>query len=97
MELPARPSRFPLSAHATHPGAAAGHTGPQRPPRRAQLRREFISEKELLSKLREHGVSELAEVRSAGIESDGNISVIRRQRKTAGGKGEHCGTRRPPR
>jgi uncharacterized membrane protein YcaP (DUF421 family) len=61
------------------------------------LRREFISEQELLSKLREHGVSELAEVRSACIESDGNISVIRRQRETAGGNGEDGGTRRRPR
>lgn len=43
------------------------------------LRREFLSEDELLAKLREHGVAELAQVRRAYMESDGVVSVIRRE------------------
>jgi uncharacterized membrane protein YcaP (DUF421 family) len=49
------------------------------------LRREFISEEELRSKLREHGISDLADVRSACIESDGSISVIRRPKNNGNG------------
>ncbi len=41
------------------------------------MRREFITEDELMSKLREHGISRLAEVRRAYMESDGVVSVIR--------------------
>jgi uncharacterized membrane protein YcaP (DUF421 family) len=42
------------------------------------LRAELLSESELRSKLREHGVTDYAEVQSAFMESDGEISVIRR-------------------
>lgn len=42
------------------------------------LRREFMTEDELRGKLREHGISDLAEVRAAYMESDGEVSVIRR-------------------
>jgi len=42
------------------------------------LRREFMTEDELRGKLREHGISDLADVRAAYMESDGAVSVIRR-------------------
>lgn len=48
------------------------------------LRREFISIEELEAKLREHGVADVAEVRVAYMESDGTVSVIRRQPAKAG-------------
>ena len=43
------------------------------------LRMEFLSETELRSKLREHGVTDYREVDKAFMESDGQISVIKRQ------------------
>jgi uncharacterized membrane protein YcaP (DUF421 family) len=42
------------------------------------MRREFISEDELWGKLREAGVESLDQVRKAYVESDGQISVIKR-------------------
>jgi uncharacterized membrane protein YcaP (DUF421 family) len=42
------------------------------------LRREFLTVDELKAKLREHGVAELAEVSAAYMESDGEVSVIKR-------------------
>jgi uncharacterized membrane protein YcaP (DUF421 family) len=42
------------------------------------LRREHISESELMAKLREAGVKELSEVQAAYLESDGKISVLKR-------------------
>ena len=41
------------------------------------LRRQFMSEQELMSKLREHGVAKLAEVKRAYLEGSGHITVIR--------------------
>jgi uncharacterized membrane protein YcaP (DUF421 family) len=46
---------------------------------RRHLRMEFVSEQELRSKLREHGVTDLAEVEKAYMESDGEVSVIKRK------------------
>ncbi len=43
------------------------------------LRREFITEDELWSKLREQGVESLAQVKAAYMESDGQISVIKQK------------------
>lgn len=43
------------------------------------LRREFMSMDELLAKLRENGIADLSEVRVAYMESDGTVSVIRRE------------------
>lgn len=40
------------------------------------MRREFLTMEELSAKLREHGVTDVAEVREAFMESDGNITVI---------------------
>jgi len=45
------------------------------------MRRELISEAELMGKLREHGVADLKEVEAAFIERDGAISVIKKNRK----------------
>ena len=42
------------------------------------LRMEFLSESELRSKLREHGVTDFRDVQKAFMESDGQISVIKR-------------------
>ncbi len=43
------------------------------------LRREFITQEELLSQLREQGVDRIEDVRIANLEGDGRISVIGRQ------------------
>ena len=47
---------------------------------RRNLRTEFVSEDELRAKLREHGVTDYAEVEKAFMESDGRVSVIKRRR-----------------
>ncbi|WP_368639413.1 YetF domain-containing protein [Castellaniella ginsengisoli] len=50
---------------------------------RSNLRREAITEEELMGELRQQGIDRLALVRRAYIEADGNISVLRAER-TAG-------------
>jgi uncharacterized membrane protein YcaP (DUF421 family) len=42
------------------------------------LRHEYVTEDELRSKLREKGVKDYSEVAEAHMESDGNVSVIKR-------------------
>lgn len=42
------------------------------------LRHEYVTEDELQSKLREKGVKDYSEVAEAHMESDGNVSVIKR-------------------
>lgn len=49
------------------------------------LRREYLSVDDLQSKLREYGIADVAEVRQAFMESDGTVTVIRRQPGTADG------------
>jgi len=44
---------------------------------RQNLRREFLTEEEVLSKIREKGVQDVATVKQAYMESNGTISVIR--------------------
>lgn len=44
---------------------------------RRNLREEFMSEDELMAKLREQGVEHVEEVKRATMESDGAVSVIR--------------------
>jgi uncharacterized membrane protein YcaP (DUF421 family) len=46
---------------------------------RRNMRREFISEAELMSKLREHGIEDVEQVKAAYVERDGNISVIKKR------------------
>ena len=52
------------------------------------LRRERLTIDELMAKMREHGVSDLSQVREAFMESDGTITVIRRDGGDGGGRGE---------
>jgi len=47
---------------------------------RRHMRHELVSEAELKGKLREHGVTDFAEVDRAWMESDGRITVIKRRR-----------------
>jgi uncharacterized membrane protein YcaP (DUF421 family) len=44
--------------------------------RRAGLRKERMSEREVMSALRHQGVDQLAEVRLATVENDGEVSVL---------------------
>jgi uncharacterized membrane protein YcaP (DUF421 family) len=44
---------------------------------RRNMRREFISDAELMSKVREEGLEDLALVKAMYLESDGEISLIR--------------------
>lgn len=43
------------------------------------LRHEFVSESELKSKLREHGVTDPGEVEKAYMEPDGQITVLKKK------------------
>jgi uncharacterized membrane protein YcaP (DUF421 family) len=45
---------------------------------RANMRREFLTEDDLMATLREHGIDSLAQVKLAQMESGGEISVLRR-------------------
>jgi uncharacterized membrane protein YcaP (DUF421 family) len=42
------------------------------------MRHELVTENELRSQLREHGIDDLSQVRKAYMESDGRVSVIKR-------------------
>jgi uncharacterized membrane protein YcaP (DUF421 family) len=46
---------------------------------RRNMRREFLTEQELMGKLREQGVDDVQNVKAAYIEGDGTISVIPRE------------------
>ena len=46
---------------------------------RQNLKREFITEDELLQRLREQGVDDISKVKSCHIEGSGNISVIEKK------------------
>ena len=60
---------------------------------RRNMRREFLSMEELMAQLREHGIESLGDVRSATMENDGQISVIRRD---GGAQPVPAGRRQPP-
>lgn len=49
---------------------------------RHNMRRELITEDELMSQLRQQGVEELADVKAAYIEADGSISIIKQKIKS---------------
>jgi uncharacterized membrane protein YcaP (DUF421 family) len=51
---------------------------------RQNMRRELITEDELMSQLREQGVDDLAKVKIAYMEGDGRISVISRDGQAGG-------------
>jgi uncharacterized membrane protein YcaP (DUF421 family) len=40
------------------------------------MRKEFLSEQELMAQLREEGIDDVTRVKAAHLEGDGNISVI---------------------
>lgn len=63
---------------------------------RRNLRREMITVDELMSKVREHGIESLKDVKSANMESDGEISIIARTDKGAPGE-SGGGKRKVPR
>jgi uncharacterized membrane protein YcaP (DUF421 family) len=44
---------------------------------RRNMRREFITEEELMSKVREHGLEDLARVKAMYLEAGGEITLIR--------------------
>lgn len=44
------------------------------------LRREFLTQAEVMSSIREHGILHLSEVHRAYLESSGSISVVKRER-----------------
>ncbi len=58
-------------------------------PIRRNLRREMITNDELLSLLREQGVETIAEVKHAYLEGDGRVSVIKKKR--GGGDDDDAG------
>ncbi|MDT5158214.1 MAG: hypothetical protein QOC99_1377 [Acidobacteriota bacterium] len=48
---------------------------------RRNMRRELITESELMGQVREQGLDDLSKVKEAYIESDGRISVVEREEK----------------
>ena len=48
---------------------------------RRNMRSELITEDELMSQVREQGLERLEQVKEAYIESDGNISVVKREQR----------------
>ena len=61
---------------------------------RANLRRELMTLEELQSKLREQGITDLADVKLAYMEPDGQISVVKRSGPPA--DAPHAGKRSVP-
>lgn len=51
---------------------------------RRNMRREMITEDELMSRLREQGIEDVAHVKMMCMEGDGRLSVIEREGKSAG-------------
>jgi uncharacterized membrane protein YcaP (DUF421 family) len=51
---------------------------------RRNMRRELITTEELMGQLREQGIDELSQVKSARMEGDGHISVVTRDKKRHG-------------
>jgi uncharacterized membrane protein YcaP (DUF421 family) len=70
-------SRFPILARLTHPRPLLvvrnGHMLVR------NMQREMLSEEELWSQLRQHGVRSLEEVDKAYLEGDGHISVLKKE------------------
>jgi uncharacterized membrane protein YcaP (DUF421 family) len=48
---------------------------------RQSMKKELISEQELMSQLRQQGISDVRDVKEACIEGDGHISVIHQEKK----------------
>lgn len=60
---------------------------------RSNLKQQMVTETELESQLRTHGIEDLAEVKQASLEPDGSISVIRQSPSVDDDEG---GRRRTP-
>jgi len=54
---------------------------------RRNMRRELITDVDLKAQLREQGISDIAKVKEAYIETDGNISVVQREEEHHGKAG----------
>jgi uncharacterized membrane protein YcaP (DUF421 family) len=54
---------------------------------RRNMRREFITEEELRGQFRQQGVSDLADVKIACLEANGEISVVKKDEDDSPGKG----------
>jgi uncharacterized membrane protein YcaP (DUF421 family) len=61
----------------------------------AAMRRQMVTTEELLSRLREHGIDKLADVKFARMETDGDISVIRTAPDPGDDDGPAAGGGRP--
>jgi uncharacterized membrane protein YcaP (DUF421 family) len=61
---------------------------------RKTMRRELITEEELMMRIREEGVEDIAEVKAAFMESDGNLSVIKKDEAESGSGGGSGGKRK---
>jgi uncharacterized membrane protein YcaP (DUF421 family) len=52
---------------------------------RRNMRHEMLTEEELASQLRQHGIEDAAEVKHAALEPDGSISVVRYSSESSNG------------
>ena len=71
--------RFPLFHRLFHPTPKALIKDGEI--QHANMRRELVTEEELIGKLRRQGITEVEEVKEAYVEADGQISVVRREAK----------------
>jgi uncharacterized membrane protein YcaP (DUF421 family) len=55
---------------------------------RRNMRRELITEDELMSHLRQEGLNDIGEVEIACVEGNGEISVVKKKRDDAGRAGK---------
>ena len=53
---------------------------------RRNMRREFVTEQELMEHLRQEGIEEIADVREAYIEENGKFTAIRKKDSKQGGR-----------
>ncbi|HKO89095.1 MAG TPA: YetF domain-containing protein [Burkholderiales bacterium] len=49
---------------------------------RRNMRKEFLTEEELMERLRQDGVENIADIKAAYVESEGNISIIKKRTQT---------------
>jgi uncharacterized membrane protein YcaP (DUF421 family) len=67
--------RFPATRSILHPPSLTLIRDGQL--QRQNLRKEMLTEDDVRSQLREHGVEDYAEVKSATLEGDGRLSVVK--------------------
>jgi uncharacterized membrane protein YcaP (DUF421 family) len=54
---------------------------------RRNMKHELVTEEELMSQIRQHGIEDLAEVEKAYVEPDGQFSVIKKSSTKGNGAG----------